>query len=109
MRFNCQINSWKHSEQERLETQLKLKTGAHVLLTCNINIGITLVNGLVGKVMRTGHKRNTVKVTYVNFDDQNADLATMQFDITAQQVHLVPIQKCEVSLPIKKKQAKPFY
>ena len=53
------------------------------MLTCNINIEDRLVNGLVGKVMRIGHKRNTVKVIYVKFDDQNAGLATMQSDIIA--------------------------
>ena len=77
------------------------------MLTCNINIDDRLVNGLVGKVMRIGHKRNTVKVTYVKFDDQNAGLATMQSDIIARQQHLVPIQKSKVSFPIKKNEPNP--
>ena len=35
-----------------LESVLKLKFVAQVMLTCNINIEDRLVNGLVGKVMR---------------------------------------------------------
>ena len=77
------------------------------MLTCNINIEDRLVNGLVGKVMRIGHKRNTVEVIYVKFDGQNAGVATMQSDINARQQRLVPILKCEVSFPIKKNKPNP--
>ena len=79
------------------------------MLTCNINIEDRLVTGLVGKVMRIGHLRNTVKVIYVKFDDQNAGLATMQSDIIPWQQHLVPILKYEVYFPLKKRKAKSFY
>ena len=57
--------------------------------------------------MRIGHKRNTVKVIYVKFDDQNAGLVTMQSNIIARQQRLVSIQKCEVSFPIKKNKPNP--
>ena len=77
------------------------------MLTCNINIEDRLVTGLVGKVMRIGHLRNTVKVIYVKCDDQNAGLATMQSDIIAWQQHLVPILKYEVYFPIKKNKPNP--
>ena len=77
------------------------------MLTCNINIEDRLVTGLVGKVIRIGHLRNTVKVIYVKFDDQNAGLATMQSDIIAWQQHLVPILKYEVYFPIKKNKPNP--
>ena len=104
--------SWEQSEQEiedtgNLACVLKLKIGAQVMLTCNINIEDRLVNGLVGKVMRIGHKRNIVTAIYVKFDDQTAGLATMQSDAIAQQQHLVPIQKCEVSFQITKNKPNP--
>ena len=90
-----------------LASVLKLKIGAKVMLTCNINIENGLVNGLVRRAMRIGHERNTVEVIYVRFDGQNAGLATMQSDIIARQQHLVPIQKCEVSFLIKKNTPNP--
>ena len=96
------IRARKIGETGKLTSVLKLKMGAQVMLTCNINIEDRLVNGLVGKVMRIGHERNTVKVIYVKFDEQNAGLATMQSDIIARQQHLVSIQIYEVSFPIKK-------
>ena len=101
------IRARKFGDTGNLASVLKLKIGAQVMLTCNINIEDRLVNGLVGKVMRIGHERNTVKVIYVKFDDQNAGLATMQSDIIGRQQHLVPIQKCEVSFPIKKNKPNP--
>ena len=79
---------------KNLASVLKLKIGTQVMLTCNITIEDRLVNGLVGKVMRIEHKRNTVKIIYIKFDDQNSDLPTMQSDIIARQQHLVPITKC---------------
>ena len=103
------IRARKIGDTGNLESVLKLKIGAEVMLTCNINIEDRLINGLVGKVIRIGHKRNTVKVIYVKFDDQNASLATMQSDIIAWQQHLVPIRKCELSFPIKKEYVRPFY
>ena len=101
------IRARKIGDTGNLASVLKLKIGAQVMLTCNINIEDRLVNGLVGKVMRIGHERNTVKGIYVKFDDQNVGLATMQSDIIGRQQHLVPIQKCEVSFPIKNNKPNP--
>ena len=77
------IRARKIGGTENLTNNLRFKIGAQVMLTCNINVEDSLVNGLVGNVMRIGHERNTVKVIYVKFDDQNAGLVTMQSDIIA--------------------------
>ena len=53
--------------------------------------------------MRIGDERNTIKIMYVKFDDQNAGLETMQSDVIARHQHLVPIQKRGVSFTIKNK------
>ena len=55
------IRARKIGDTGNLASVLKLKIGAQVMLTCNINIEDRLVNGLAGKVMRIGHERNTVK------------------------------------------------
>ena len=86
---------------------LKVKIGAQVMLTSNINIEDRLVNGLVGKVMSIAHEHGTVKIIYVKFNDKNAGLVTMRCDIVAQQQHWVPIQKYEASFPIKKNKPHP--
>ena len=54
--------------QEIFESQLKLKIGAQVMLTSNLDIDDRLVNGLVG----------TVKLCYVKFNDNNATGEAMQ-------------------------------
>ena len=86
-----------HLSDKQLQTIRARKIGDTIgdqdMLTCNINIEDRLVTGLVGKVMRIRHLRNTVKVIYVKYDDQNAGLATIQSDIIAWQQHLVPILK----------------
>ena len=56
---------------------LKVKIGAQVMLTSNINIENRLVNGLVGNVMGIAHKHGAVKIIHVKFNDENAGLVTM--------------------------------
>ena len=77
------------------------------MLTCNSNIKDRLVNGLVGKVMSITREHETVKIIYVKFNDKNAGLVTMRGDIIVQQQHWIPIQKYELSNPIKKNKPHP--
>ena len=57
------------SETGNLESQLKLKIGAQVMLTSNLDIDDRLVNGLVGTVKQIKYKNNEVSVVYVKFND----------------------------------------
>ena len=77
------IKQRKMSETGNLESQLKLKIGAQVMLTSNLDIDDRLVNGLVGTVKQIKYKNNEVSVVYVNFDDNNARTEAMQPDVTA--------------------------
>ena len=71
------IRARKIGDTENLAGVLRIKIGALVMLTSNINIEDSLVNGLVGKTASIGHKNGTVKVIRVKFNDQNARLLTM--------------------------------
>ena len=62
----------KMSETGNLESQLKLKIGAQVMLTSNLDIDDRLVNGLVGTVKQIKYKNNEVSVVYVKFNDNYA-------------------------------------
>ena len=77
------IKQRKMSETGNLESQLKLKIGAQVMLTSNLDIDDRLVNGLVGTVKQIKYKNNEVSVVYVKFNDHNAGREAMQSDVTA--------------------------
>ena len=89
------IKQRKMSETGNLESQLKLKIGAQVMLTSNLDIDDRLVNGLVGTVKQIKYKNNEVSVVYVKFNDNNAERKAMQSVVTAQQHNWVPIKKCQ--------------
>ena len=77
------IKQRKMSKTGNLESQLKLKIGAQVMLTSNLDIDDRLVNGLVGTVKQIKYKNNEVSVVYVKFNDKNAGREAMQSDVTA--------------------------
>ena len=72
------------------------------MLTINIDLEDKLVNGLVSKVMYLIYVNDEVKVIYVKFNDQNAGQQAIQPDIFARQRNRVPIQKYEMTFPIKR-------
>ena len=74
------IKQREMSETENLESQLKLKIGAQVILTSNLDIDGRLVNSLVGIVKRIKYKNNEVSVVYMKL---NAGIEVMQPDATA--------------------------
>ena len=52
------------SEKGNIESQLKLKIGAQVILTSNLDIDDRLVNSLVGTVKQIKYKNNESSVGY---------------------------------------------
>ena len=95
------------SETGNLESQLKLKIVAQVMLTSNLDIDDRLVNGLVGTVKQIKYKNNEVSVVYVKFNDNNAGREAMQSDLTAQQHNWVPIMKYQALLGFHKSKQQP--
>ena len=66
------IKQRKMSQTGNLESQLKLKNGAQVMLTSNLDIDERLVNGLAGTIKQVKYKNNEVSVAYVKFNNNNA-------------------------------------
>ena len=96
------IKQRKLSDTGNLDYLLKLKIGAKVMLTTNVNIKDRLVNGLVVKVMQLKVVNNEVTVIYMKCNDANAGLMIIQSDCLARQQHLIPMRKHEVSFGLKK-------
>ena len=95
------------SETGKLAYSLKLKIGAQVMLTANVNIEDRLVNGLVGKVVKFKLVDHQITIVYVKFNDKNPGLITMESDSFARQQQWVPIMKHEVSFGFKKNKSQP--
>ena len=93
--------------QKIFESQLKLKIGAQVMLTSNLDIDDRLVNGLVGTVKQIKYKNNEVSVVHVKFNDNNAGREAMQSDVTAQQHNWVPIKKHQALFGLRKNKQQP--
>ena len=72
------IKQRKMSETRNLESQLKLKIGAQVMLTSNLSIDDRIVNGLVWTFKQIKYKNNEVSVMYVKYNDNNAGREAMQ-------------------------------
>ena len=101
------IKQRKMSETGNLESQLKLKIGAQVMLTSNLDIDDRLVNGLVGTVKQIKYKNNEVSVVHVKFNDNNAGREAMQSDVTARQHNWVPIKNHQALFGLRKNKQRP--
>ena len=102
-----EIRGRKLSETGNLPFLLKLKVGASVMLTVNVDIQDRLVNGLVGKVEEFKFVNNKVEVVYVSFDDVISGRLAMFSDAVALQHNWVPIKKIETSFGIAKNKVQP--
>ena len=101
------IKQRKMSKTGNLESQLKLKIGAQVMLTSNLDIDDRLVNGLVGTVKQIRYKNNEVSAVYVKFNDNNAGREAMQIDVTAQQHNWAPIKKRQALFGLRRNKQQP--
>ena len=101
------IKQRKMSETGNLESQLKLKIGAQVMLTSNLDTNDRLVNSLVGTVKQIKYKNNEINVVHVKFNDNNAGREAMQSDVTARQHNWVPIKKHQALFGLRKNKQKP--
>ena len=73
---------------------LKLKIGAKVMLTVNIDIQDRLINGQTGNIRHIEFAEGTVHKVYVKFSDEQAGLKAMRSSYVGRQNPWVPIEKC---------------
>ena len=97
------------SETGGLEFEVKIKEGARVMLTTNINIADRLINGQMGTVVKIDVNKKTQKptVVYIKFDDNEAGRTLIQnsSSIFARENAVVPIE--QVLSKIKVRPGKP--
>ncbi|XP_068751282.1 ATP-dependent DNA helicase PIF1-like [Montipora capricornis] len=90
------ILSRGRSETGGLDFEVKIKEGARVMLTTNINIADRLINGQMGTVVKVDGNKVTQKpnVIYVKFDDKRAGTNLIQCSGSpfARQHRVVPIE-----------------
>ena len=97
----------KQTNIRGLAKLLKLKIGAKVMLTVNLDIQYRLINGQTGKNSYIDFARGIVQKVYVKFSDEQTGLKTMRLCYLGTQNSWVPIEKCEIEIPIKKGSAFP--
>ena len=90
------VLSKARSDTGGLDFEIKIKEGARVMLTTNIDIADRLINGQMGTAMKINVNKLTQKpsVIYIKFDDERAGNALIQTsgDSFAQQNKVVPIE-----------------
>ena len=75
---------------------LRVKVGARVMLTNNIDIDDRLINGQIGTIFEiTSNCHGQVTQIYIKFDDVNAGTKKMTHDHYAHQNSVVPIEQVE--------------
>lgn len=90
----------KLSETGNLPCVLKLKIGAQVMITSNININDRLVNRMIGQVAYFFISNRHVKTVKLKLDDENIDQIIMQSDLISRENQWIPISKQKLSLSI---------
>ena len=109
---DCNINieslqKRKLSETENLASLLKLKVGAQIMLTKNIDIDDKLVNGALGKVMDFQYCNEKADVVYIEFNDGSAGRNLMESNDISRRNNWVPIKRNEASFGVKENTYQP--
>ena len=86
---------------------LKLRIGAKVMLTVNVDIQDRLINGQTGNVKHIELVHGSIRKVHVKFSDEQAGLRAMKSSYLGRQNSWVAIEKCETGIPIKKGLASP--
>ena len=93
----------KQTETGGLASTLKLKLGAKVMLTVNIDISDKLINGQIGIVKNISFINGRESKFFVKFFDEEAGLKKMSSDRYAIRFKYVPIEKSEADIHVNKK------
>ena len=97
------IKNTKLSVTGNLAYSLELKIGAKVMLTCNIDIEVHLINGQIGTVCHFMSNHQQVLRIYVKFDDLRAGIKASSNDNLRRSNRWVPIEQSQAIFTLKKK------
>ena len=81
---------------------VKLKIGAKLMLTVNIDIQDRLTNGQTGSIRHIEFAEGTFHKVYVTFSDEQTGLKAMRSSYGGRQNSWVPIEKCETEISVRK-------
>ena len=92
----------KQSDTGGLARILKLKVGAKIMITTNIDIEDRLINGQIGTVYNITVQNGIVKKVYIDFSDPMAGLRKKSTDPYGRIHGVVPIERSETDIHVKK-------
>ena len=92
----------KQSETGGLAHILKIKVGAKVMLTSNIDINDRLINGQIGTVHNIVTRSGTVTKIYISFQDPMAGFIKMSNDPYGRIHNVVSIERTETDIHVHK-------
>ena len=72
------------------------------MATVNFGIQDMLINGQIGEVVGFEIMNSILKKVYLKFQDTLVERNTILSDHFAQQICFVPLQKCDVDIPVCK-------
>ena len=81
---------------------LKLKIGARVMLTVNVDMQDCLVHGLTGNVKHIESVQSSIHKVHLKFYDEQACSRAMRSSFLLRQNCWLAIAKCETEIPINK-------
>ena len=81
---------------------LKLKIGATVMLTVNVDMQDCIVHGLTGNVKHIEFVQSSIHKVHLKFSDEQAGSRAMRSSFLVRQNCWLALAKCETEIPIKK-------
>ena len=87
---------------------LKLKKGARLMITANIDLNDRSINGQFGTVYDFGFTNSSKTKVYLKLDDKNAGKKAMLKDSYALNHQVLPVQMVEANIKISKNSSQRF-
>ena len=88
------LQNQKQTNARGLAKLLKIKIGAKVMLTVNLDIHDCLINGHTGKIKHIEFVQGSVWKVYIKFSDEQVNLKAMRSSYLGKQNASVTIEKC---------------
>ena len=97
----------KQTNTAGLAKLVKLKIGAKMMLTVNIDMQDCLINGQIGSIRHIEFAQCSACKVYIKFSDEQAGSKAKRSSYLGRQNSWIPIEKYETEILIKKESASP--